>query len=272
MPLHRSLGLSFAQKQCFGLAGKLARQTDMLHPGCRIGVAVSGGVDSFVLATVLALRRRVVPFPYEVFILHVNPGFDPENHRPLADWCAKMGLASHLEVTDHGPRAHSDENRKRSACFYCARLRRNRLFELCKQYKLTHLAFGHQVDDLAATFFMNLFDNGRVEGLSAKESFFRGELTVIRPLLLVEKKYVRAAAKRWELPIWSNPCPSAGHTNRARTEEWLAERMADKRIRANVFGALTRNELTRLGALQRPPRGREEAGEPLPQAALREPE
>ena len=39
---------SFAQETCIRSMGKAMQQTGMLYPGCRVGVAVSGGVDSFV--------------------------------------------------------------------------------------------------------------------------------------------------------------------------------------------------------------------------------
>lgn len=232
---------TYAQKVCVGQAGKLMRQLEMLSPGSRVGVAVSGGVDSFVMLNVLRLRQRIVPFRFDVLALHVNPGFAPASHTPLIDWCAAKGVALHAEVTDHGPRAHSPENRKASACFYCAMLRRTRLFQLCESYGLTHLAIGHNADDLASTFFMNVFQTGRVQGLSACEPFFGGKLTMIRPLLTVEKEHIKRAARQWELPIWANPCPSAGATRRTDFEEWLKQMYAkDKRYRANTFGALTR--------------------------------
>lgn len=205
---------TFAQQQCIKAAGKLSQETGMLHPGARVGIAVSGGVDSFVLLEVMRIRQKIVPFPFSIMALHVNAGFDPAGHAPLAIWLEERGVAAHIDVTDHGPRAHSPENRKASACFYCAMLRRKRLFELCNHYKLTHLAFGHTADDLLANFFMNLCQNGRVDGLSMREPFFGGALTVIRPLMLLEKSVIIRAAKAWELPVWKNPCPSSGATRR----------------------------------------------------------
>ena len=212
---------TFAQQQCIRAAGKLSQQTDMLSPGARVGVAVSGGMDSWVLLKTLAIRQGIVPFSFSLMALHVNPGFDPENHLPLARWLEAEGIASHLEVTDHGPRAHSPENRKDSACFFCAMQRRKRLFELCRDYGLTHLAFGHNADDLVSSFFMNLFQNGRVEGMSMREPFFGGMLLVIRPLMLVEKSVIAKAAKTWGLPVFGNPCPSAGATRRTGVMEEL---------------------------------------------------
>lgn len=236
--------LTYAQKQCLGAVGKLMQTTEMIHPGARIAVAASGGVDSWLMLKILTMRQRIVPFKFEIMVLHVNPGFDPESHYPLTQWLTENGVPGHIEVTDHGLRAHSDENLKNSACFYCARLRRKRLFELCKKYNCTHLALGHTADDLAATFFMNIFETGKVYGMSIKESFFGGELDVIRPLMLLEKKTVIKAAKDFGLEIWKNPCPSAGATARSETEDWLEEKFrSDKRIKRNVLKALQRWQL-----------------------------
>lgn len=206
---------TFAQERCVKSAGKAMQRLRMVRPGSRIGIAVSGGVDSFVLLKCLHIRQGIVPFPFEIMAIHLNPGFDASSHAPLAAWLARHGIPAHLELTTYGPEAHSERNLRHSPCFRCAWLRRKRLFELCAQYRLTHLALGHNADDLAATFFMNLCRNGRVDGLSPNEAFFDGALHLIRPLLFVEKSVIIKAARQWELPIWANSCPSAGNTARS---------------------------------------------------------
>lgn len=236
--------LTYAQKKCVSTTGLLMQKSGMISSGTRIGIAVSGGVDSFVLLKVLEIRQRILPFPIELMILHVNPGFEPKSHLPLAEYAAEHGISAHIELSDFGPRGHSEENRKNSPCFLCARLRRNRLFRLCQKYGLTHLAIGHNADDLAVTFFMNIFQNGQVRGLSINESFFRGELQVIRPALLLSKKYVKAAARQWGLPIWENKCPSSGKTMRDITQSWLNEKYGENKIiKNNVLNALCRHQL-----------------------------
>lgn len=235
---------TYVQEQCIRLAGKLSQTTGMLHPGARVGIAVSGGVDSWVLLKVMLIRQSIVPFPFEIMALHINPGFCAESHAPLAAWLKENGVSGHIELTDHGPLAHSPQNRKKSPCFLCAMLRRKRLFELCRQYRLTHLAMGHNFDDLASTFFMNMLNGGRIDGLAMKESFFQGSLTMIRPLLLVKKALILKAAKAWNLPIWDNPCPSSGKTGRS---EAIAAMEAlcghDRNKKANLFTALTKWQL-----------------------------
>ncbi len=233
--------LTGACLRCVKQSGKAIQTLAMIHPGARVGVAVSGGVDSWTLLECLRLRQKIVPFHFDLIALHINPGFDHSNHAPLVEWLAQHGVAGHVETSEHGPRGHSPENRTASPCFYCARLRRKRLFDLCKQYKLTHLAFGHTADDLVTTFFMNLMQNGRVAGLSIKEAFFQGRLTVIRPLALLEKKDIVKAAARWKLPVWQNPCPSAGKSSRAATETVVKGLCSQsKLVKTNIFKALQR--------------------------------
>ena len=235
------LSLTYAQERCVRLAGKLMQQTGMLHPGARVGVAVSGGVDSFVLLQILLIRRRIVPFPFEIMALHVNPGFEPDSHEVMGEWLAEAGIAAHLEISDHGPKGHSEENLSKSPCFYCARLRRKRLFSLCRDYKLTHLAFGHTAEDLVTTFFMNMIQGGRVDGLAAKDAFFDGDLMVIRPMLLVEKPLIIKAAKAWDLPVRKNACPSSSTSRRSTiTREMEVLFNVHKGAKRNIYNALCR--------------------------------
>lgn len=240
----RTAKLSYAQKKCVTTMGLLMQRTRMVGPGARVGVAVSGGVDSLTLLKTLLIRQAIVPFPFELMVLHVNPGFVPDNHLPLLRHVKELGVAAHVEFSDFGPRAHSEENKKNSICFYCSLLRRKRLFELCRRYNLTHLALGHTADDLVTTFFMNMLQNGRVEALSPCQSFFEGRLFVIRPALFLEKSLIKTAARQWDLPVFEADCPSKGSTRRDSVWAWLAQQWAGNRmIKNNVFNALRRHQL-----------------------------
>lgn len=235
---------SYSQQVCVKRSGLALQRTAALWPGARIGIALSGGVDSFTLLKVMQIRQAILPFAIELMAIHLNPGFDASDHSHLGEWLAREGIASHIELTDFGPRAHSPENRKNSACFYCAWLRRKRLFDLCRQYRLTHLAFGHNADDMATTFMLNAFRNGRLQTLGIVEKFFNDSLVVLRPLLLVEKHCIRQAARKWKLPFWQNACPSSGKTARASMEALLTEISAKlPNARKSLISALGRREL-----------------------------
>ncbi len=236
--------LSYAQQVCVKSAGKAMQRTGMVGPGAKVGVAVSGGVDSWVLLEVLRRRQRIVPFRFDIMAIHLNPGFDAENHAPLVEYLAKHGVAGHIEVTDHGPRGHSPENRRNSACFYCAMLRRTRLFEVCQRYGLTHLAFGHNADDLVTTFFMNLSRTGALRAWACATTFSRGRSKSSGLCFWWKSRISSKRRGAGKLPVWSNPCPSAGKTNRANFQAKIhALHGGDKMLKTNLFNGLCRWQL-----------------------------
>lgn len=215
-----------------------------LWPACRVGIAISGGVDSFVLLKVMQLRQAITPFKFEIMALHVNAGFDREDHAGLSAWLAREGISGHIEVGNFGPDAHTEVNRSNSPCFYCAYKRRSRLFDLCRQYRLSHLALGHNAEDMLSSFILNFFRNGRVQALNSSAAFFNGQLQLIRPLMLVEKKYILQAARQWKLPVWRNACPVSGRTGRDQALE-LVSHIEEKLqgSRKSMLNALMRMEL-----------------------------
>lgn len=237
--------LSYAQQVCVKSAGKAMQRTGMVGPGAKVGVAVSGGVDSWVLLEVLRRRQRIVPFRFDIMAIHLNPGFDAENHAPLVEYLAKHGVAGHIEVTDHGPRGHSPENRRNSACFYCAMLRRTRLFEVCQRYGLTHLAFGHNADDLVTTFFMNLVQNGRVEGMGMCDDFFKGALKS-HPASASGGKagyHQSGAALGVARLVESLPFRREDQPGEFPSQDRRASHGGDKMLKTNLFNGLCRWQL-----------------------------
>jgi len=109
------------------------------------------------------------------------------------------------------------------------------------------------------TFFLNLCRNGRVDGMSMCEPFFNGGLRLIRPLLLVEKKYILKAARQWELPVWANACPSAGHTARSAMAETLSGLYGlTKDARRSIFNGLIRWQLDKNSLPEEPDGGAED--------------
>ena len=99
------------------------------------------------------------------------------------------------------------------------------------------------------TFFLNLCRNGRVDGMHMNESFFGGGLHLIRPLLLVEKKYILKAARQWALPVWANACPSAGHTARSAMSATLEQLYGVARdARRCIYNGLARWQMEQNSA------------------------
>ena len=77
-----------AMQRLCGLMRKAVQDYEMLAPGDRVMVGVSGGKDSVALTVGLALLRQYIGFDYEVVAVTLDPQFD---HQPM-DYTALEAL------------------------------------------------------------------------------------------------------------------------------------------------------------------------------------
>ncbi len=210
----------------------------MMDDGDRILVGVSGGKDSIALLWTLAERQQRSPIAYRLFPVHIDPGFPGGFGDALQAQCRDMGLTLRVENTDYGSVAHSTENRE-NPCFLCSRLRRKRLFEIAHELGCRKVALAHTKDDIIETFFMNICYAGEVSTMLPAQPFFKGLITVIRPLAFAEEGLIRRFVRQNGLRTFQNPCPSANRSKRAEIK-WLLEKLyhSNPKIKGNVFRAM----------------------------------
>lgn len=218
--------------------GKALHDYDMIQDGDRIAVGLSGGKDSWALMWLLAERQARVPVKYTLFPIHIDLGFDDGPGRIIDGFCARMGWPVRMEYTDFGVVAHTAANRE-NPCFLCARKRRQRLFEVADTLGCNKLALGHTKDDLIETLFLNVFYAGEISTMQAYQSFFKGRMTVIRPLAYADEERLDRFAAAMQWPLATNPCPSAGRSRRAAIKAMLQGFYAgNKKVKGNIFRAM----------------------------------
>jgi tRNA 2-thiocytidine biosynthesis protein TtcA len=218
--------------------GKALHTYQMIEDGDRIAVGLSGGKDSWALLWLLNERQSRVPVDYQLFPIHIDPGFDDSPTDLMAAYVRRMGLTLHVERTDYGIQAHSPANRE-NPCFLCSRLRRKRLFEIADTLGCAKLALGHNKDDLIETLFINLFYAGEMSTMVPSQPFFKGKFTVIRPLAYADEDALIRFADEMSWPIRDNPCPSAGHSKRAEVKSLLQKLYrGNKKVKGNIFRAM----------------------------------
>jgi tRNA 2-thiocytidine biosynthesis protein TtcA len=231
--------LSTADKKVLGLFGKAIRAYDLIQAGDRLAVAVSGGKDSLALLYMLKERLKWVPIRYELLAVHLDMGFERTQPKAVELACLEIGVPFYFVQTNYGLRAHGPEN-KENPCFLCAWLRRKHLFQLAKTLKCTKLAFGHNQDDIIETLLLNLFYRGGISTMLPKQVLFDGDLTLIRPLALLEEERIKRFAGRMGLPEIPNPCPSAQNSSRKEIKDFLSAFYArNKKIKGNIYHALS---------------------------------
>ena len=229
-------------KRLHHLCGKAVHEWDMISHGDRILVGISGGRDSLTLLHLLACLKRKAPIDFEIIPVHVDPGFDGGFAPDLGAYLKAVSEGQypdlHVEYTDYGTKAHSEENRE-NPCFLCSRLRRKRLFELADANGCRKIALGHNKDDLIETLFINIFYAGKIGTMKPNQSFFNGTIDIIRPLSYLEKDDITRFSRILDMPEFANPCPSAGATKRGEVRKMLEQMYRqNKHIKGNIFRAM----------------------------------
>ncbi len=215
--------------------GKAMHDYEMISDGDKILVAVSGGVDSLVLAWLLHQWQKKVPISYTLEFVHINSGFSQlavNGKYEVAIRLLEYGID--LEVIA-GRGIDGERN-----CFSCSKLRRNQLFDLADERECTKIAFGHHKDDLIETLFINMLYAGNISTMLPKQTLFGGSLHLIRPMAYLEKNEVVEIAEGVGLEPIENLCPLADNTRRDKIRVFLDELYREEPdVKNSIFASLS---------------------------------
>ena len=112
-----------------------------------------------------------------------------------------------------------------SICAFCSRMKRGRMYFAARRDGYNVLALGQHLDDLAESFLMSLFHNGRLRTMKANYTVKEGDLRIIRPFVFVREKQLRRFAEEQKLPVIPENCPACFENpkERHRTKQLLAQ-------------------------------------------------
>ena len=212
---------------------------DMIQPGDKVAVGVSGGKDSLVLLAALARLREFYPKPFtvEAITLDMGTGMD---FAPVAEYCKRIDVPYTCIPTEI---AHVifDVRKEKNPCSMCAKMRRGALHTALLERDIHKIALGHHFDDAVETFFLSLFYEGRLSCFQPVTWLDRTGISQIRPLLYCGEGHIRHVAQREGLPVVHNPCPANGFTKRQEVKE-LVKELGERypNLKSRVFGAMQR--------------------------------
>ena len=152
-----------AMQRLTGLMRKAVQDYEMLAPGDRVLVGVSGGKDSVALTVGLALLRQYIGFDYQLYAVTLDPQFGgvPGEYAPLEAVMAQYGVPYQVRRTDIGP-VIFEQRQEKNPCALCAKMRRGALHTAAQELGCNKVALGHHLDDAVETFYMNLWQEGRI--------------------------------------------------------------------------------------------------------------
>jgi len=246
--------IPFVEKKVRRLMGRAVHRYGLINAEDRILVALSGGVDSTSLLWLLHNRLSRIPIVYKLFAVHVDLGFEGEDYSSVQEWVESLKVPHRIINSEFGPRAHSSENSE-NPCFLCSRLRRTAIFKEARRLNCNKIAFGHNLDDLIETFIINIFYGSQLSTMLPRQPFFGGDVTVIRPLALLDTSTIRRFHHSLGFPVTVNPCPSKNTGKRQEIREILqALYRKNRKIRGNILAAMHNVNLEYLPSLQGNPK------------------
>lgn len=220
--------------------GRCIADFELIAPGDRVMVAISGGKDSYTLLHLLERARKRAPVPFDLVAVHLDQGQPGYDGTELERWLRAQGYDyrilredTYQLVTKHIPEGQT-------YCSMCSRLRRGILYNVAERLGCTKIALGHHRDDAIETLMLNLMFNGSLSAMPAKLVSDDGRNTVIRPLLYCSESDIASYAGQMGFPlIPCNLCGSQENLWRQQVKELLddIEKRAPQ-VRQSMLAAL----------------------------------
>ena len=204
----QSVSINKLSKRLHRLVGQAIGDFNMIAPGDKVMVCMSGGKDSYALLDILLSLRARAPVEFDIVAVNLDqkqPGF-PEHVLP--DYLRARDVPFHIEQQDTYSIVKRVLPEGATMCSLCSRLRRGILYRVASELGATRIALGHHRDDILQTFFLNLFHGGRLKGMPPKLVSDDGRHVVIRPLAYVDERDLQRWAEHRAFPII--PCALCG--------------------------------------------------------------
>lgn len=168
------------------------KEYEMLSPGDRVAVCISGGKDSMLLAKLMQQLHKVSDFPFEVKFIVMDPGYVAENRKMIEDNAQQLNIP--ITIFDANIYDYVFSQPK-NPCYLCSRMRRGHLYAQAKALGCNKIALGHHFDDMIETVLISMIYGSQVRTMMPKlhSDNFEG-MELIRPLYLVRE----AEIIRWK--------------------------------------------------------------------------
>lgn len=230
---------SYYERKLRRHVGQAVCDYQMIAPGDKIILAISGGKDSLVMLSIMEALRRAAPVDYELLPVHIATGFEV-NFEMVQDW-SRTELGQEIKVIESGISeilAKSADPRK-SPCALCSRLRRGVLYRLQDELGASAIALGHHMDDIVETFMLRTFYTGQLGAMAPKRRSNDGNNLVIRPLAYCSADDVKNYFDLLEVDPVKNDCIIRPDGKRDMVRGLLKDLKADNpEVVYSIFAAL----------------------------------
>ncbi|EDS78156.1 ExsB family protein [Clostridium botulinum C str. Eklund] len=185
---------------------------DMISPGDKVAVGLSGGKDSIFLLFALKLIQLTSVKNFQLVGINIDLGFEL-NISPLIEFCNNNNIPIIVEKTNIANVVFKDRKEKKP-CSLCSKLRKGALIRVSRANNINKIALGHNSDDVIETLFMNVLKVGKLGTFHPNIHFDDKNISIIRPLIYLREDLIEKLTKKYELPVIKSTCPMDKKTTR----------------------------------------------------------
>ena len=242
--LHRkaTYNLNKLQRRLRREMGRAIQDFNMIGPGDRVMVCLSGGADSFTMLDILLNLRHKAPVDFELVAVNLDqkqPGFPPHI---LPEYLESIQVPFQILEQDTYSVVKNVVPDGQTMCGLCSRLRRGALYSYARQQGYNRIALGHHRDDIIETLFLNMFYGGKLKAMAPKLLSDDGANVVIRPLAYCREADIKAYAESRGFPVIPcNLCGSQDNLQRQAIKAMLREWDRQHSGRSETIFAAIRN-------------------------------
>ena len=217
---------------------------ELIEPGDKIAVCISGGKDSMLLAKLLQELQRHGKFHFDLEFICMDPGYNPANRKLIEENAEKLGIPIQFYESNIFNVVHGIE---KNPCYLCARMRRGFLYNRAQELGCNKIALGHHYSDVIETILMGMMYGAQIQTMMPKlhSKNFEG-MELIRPMYLIHEEDIIAWAEKFNLKFLQCACRfteeseargEIEHTSkRAETKNLIKElRKINPKVEQNIF-------------------------------------
>ncbi len=201
---------------------------EMIKPGDRIAVCISGGKDSMLLAKCIQHLQKHSDFPFEAKYLVLNPGYSEENLQRIINNAELLDIP--IEIRNANIFDYVTEI-EHSPCYMCARMRRGHLYKNAMLLGCNKIALGHHFDDVIETILLSMIYGAEIKTMMPKlhSTNFEG-MELIRPLYMVREADIIAWSRYNSLEFLQCACKFTKDNQLQSEHEMLSKRKEMKEL------------------------------------------
>ena len=201
---------------------------ELVKPGDKIAVCISGGTDSMLMAKLFQELKRHNKFEFEVKYLVMDPGYNEANRHIIEENARRLNIPVTFFESNIFDAVYEIEN---SPCYLCARMRRGHLYAYAKELGCNKIALGHHYDDVIETILMGMLYGGQVQTMMPKlhSTNFEG-MELIRPLYLIREDDIKSWRDYNDLHFIQCACKFTDTCTTCNNEENRSKRVEIKEL------------------------------------------